>query len=165
MDIEKLKQWLDITKQYQTEHFWKQIFESELGKSASQSRDNPFDQNYSAYFSQQDAFPLIDMYEEGNCIFIEVELPGLKTSDIYITLEEKSLIIKGEYKTLKPNIRYLLKERPNRKFEKKLAISSKIKKEMIQSVLRNGILVISLPIEEQQSEAIPITIDESESES
>nr|WP_275411190.1 Hsp20/alpha crystallin family protein [Bacillus sp. B15-48] len=107
-------------------------------------------------------FPICDIYEKGNHLFVEAELPGMSKQDISVSLKGQDLIIAGKYSTLKPGLHYYLKERENRHFEKKIILPVKINKTGIRSSLEDGLLTIELPIIREE-DSVPIYIDLSSS--
>ncbi|KAB2338156.1 Hsp20/alpha crystallin family protein [Cytobacillus depressus] len=157
MEYEKLKQWMDLTNQYQTKSFWNDVFESKQIHATEELAAN--------FFSNQDIFPRCDVFEENECLIVEAELPGVEINEIKVFLKQDELILKGECKTIKPSIKYYLKERPNRTFEKKITIPVQINRQEIQTHFKNGILSIILPFNQTDHENIPITLNHEESSS
>ena len=46
---------------------------------------------------REDAFrPAVDVYEGGEAVVIEVELPGLRPEDIVIEVDDRTLVVSGE---------------------------------------------------------------------
>ncbi|WP_066299506.1 Hsp20/alpha crystallin family protein [Bacillus sp. FJAT-29937] len=155
MEIEKLKQWLDLTKQYQSQGFWNEIFDHNQAQATEELASN--------FFSNQDIFPRCDMYGTDECIIVEAELPGVEIADIKVFLQQSELILRGECKTVRPSFKYYLKERPNRTFEKKITIPAVINKHEIQTQFDKGILSIILPFNYSDDENIPIMVNNDES--
>lgn len=158
MDIEKLKQWLELTKQYQTQSFWNEVFDSEKGFPVQAS-----DEVVTDFFSNQNVFPRCDVYENEHGLVVEAELPGVEKSDMKVFLQQRELIIRGECKTMRQSIKYYLKERPNRAFEKKIVIPVPVNRQGIKTYFNNGILTIFLPIIRTDEEDIPIMVNHDES--
>ena len=155
VDIEKLKQWLELTKQYQSQGFWNEIFENNQAQATEELASN--------FFSNQDMFPRCDMYGTNESLVVEAELPGVDKGDIKVFLQQSELILRGECKTVRPSIKYYLKERPNRTFEKKITIPADINKKEIQTQFDKGILTIILPFNYRDEENIPIMVNHDDS--
>lgn len=158
MEIDKLKQWLDITKQYQSQSFWNEIFDHTKGFPEQTTNNLATD-----FFSNQNIFPRCDMYVKEENIVIEAELPGVEKQDIKVFLQENELIIRGQCKTIQAAMQYYIKERPNRAFEKKLTIPVSVNRHDIQTYHHNGILTIILPMNHTDAENIPIMFDDESS--
>ncbi|RLQ95395.1 Hsp20/alpha crystallin family protein [Falsibacillus albus] len=161
MDMEKLKQWLDLTKQYQSENFWHQVFDQstasdELFGAFPQSADQKRE-----VFQGNSTFPLCDVYEKDDLFIIEVEVPGLKKDQIEITYEEKYILIRSAFRNFQPSIRYHKKERLNKAFEKKIFLPYEMKAHSIKSSIQNGVLTIQCPFQRHQNK-MSIQIDEVE---
>jgi HSP20 family protein len=160
MDMEKLKQWLDMTKQYQATHFWKDIFQD--GEKNNSQRDK-FNIDPNSFMQQREILPHCDLYEYEGMLIVEAELPGINPQEIYIALQNTQLIIRGEFQSLFPSIQYYLKERPNRKFEKKIELPIPVSKNKVTTSFDNGILKVFLPLEKGDTEFVEISLDKRES--
>ncbi|GLB61141.1 Hsp20/alpha crystallin family protein [Cytobacillus sp. NCCP-133] len=159
MDMEKWKELIQLTAQYQNEDFWSGFMESENSDLNKKRSFSGLEQRkINTFLSNQEVYPRCDMYEDGDKIIIEAELPGLAKNDIKVSLIQDELIIKGKSSTFRNHCRYLLKERPSRNFEKKLSIPIAINKNMIETSLNHGILSIILPIKKDTNEKIPIFV-------
>lgn len=91
--------------------------------------------------------PPIDIYENNNGIFIDIELPGIDKEHIKITLSQGKLIVKGEKhfnKEYQKHKFYLL-ERPYGIFNRIFALPSNADIDKIDARLKDGILKISIP--------------------
>lgn len=159
MDMNQLKQWMDMTKQYQAQGFWNEIFNSKNGLPVHSTENTAAD-----FFSNQNIFPRCDVYENQYGLIVEAELPGVEKGEIKVLLQQDELILKGKCNTVKQSIKYYLKERPNRTFEKKITIPISVNRHEIKSSFNNGILTIILPINRNEAENISIMVDNDESE-
>jgi HSP20 family protein len=152
MDLEKLKEWLQLTSQYQQESFLNYLFQNGNSPEGAGTEHNRMP-NLSFY---PDIFPRCDLYELENKFILEAELPGINHDDIEIEFDDGELVIQGEYRTLKPKLQYYLKERPNRKFKKNVTIPFPVNKEGMNLSMENGILTIMIPKKEEVEIPIPI---------
>ncbi|MCS7250584.1 MAG: Hsp20/alpha crystallin family protein [candidate division WOR-3 bacterium] len=91
--------------------------------------------------------PLIDMYEKGNDIIVEAEIPGLEKEDLSVTVSENSLTIKGEIKKEKEvkEKDYYLCERSYGSFSRTIELPTEVDSEKAKASYKNGILKITLP--------------------
>ncbi|MDZ5474632.1 Hsp20/alpha crystallin family protein [Bacillus sp. 31A1R] len=135
MDFNQFNKWIELTKQQQQEQFWSQF----------SSFNSSSDFNQQSFFTKQEVFPRCDFYEDKEGMTLEIEVPGLKKEHIQITLQDQTLIIKGEAKTLKPQVHYFLKERANLRFEKKITIPIPFDPNTIHYYFESGLMVISIP--------------------
>lgn len=152
MEIDKLKKWLDTTQQFQSEAFWKNIFDSPNHPSPSLSP-----------IALTEFTPKCDLYEADNNLVAEAEIPGLTRENLHISIQEQLLTITGEFKTLQQNRKYHIKERASRKFKKEVNLPYPILKQKVKLNIHNGILSIIMPIKQEEVESIPISIHPSNS--
>ena len=95
--------------------------------------------------------PLTDIFEDANGLKIVTELPGLKPEDVKLTLENRTLTIRGEKrqmaeeKTTKVH-RY---ERSYGAFERSFTLPSTVDANRVEASFEAGVLTVTLPIAEQ----------------
>lgn len=91
--------------------------------------------------------PLVDIFEEPNAIRLVAEVPGVRPSDVKITVEDNLLTIKGtkeqvpEEKAEKVH-RY---ERTYGAFERTFRLSASIDPNKIKATYNFGVLTVTLP--------------------
>lgn len=152
MNSENLKQWLDLTRKYQQQHFWQQMFDPQ---SFTQEKKDQFEKTFNGLKVE---FPACDMYQKDEFLYLEIELPGVSMEDIRITLQQKSLVIKGKYHTIKPSMQYFLKERISKTFEKEIPLPYAVASKKIRHYFQHGLLRISIPIINNSDEEVPVHI-------
>jgi len=74
--------------------------------------------------------PIVDVFEEENCLRVMVELPGVEENEINLKAEENTLTISTDTSA--------------RTYYKKVDLPTLVKKETIESSYRNGILEVKL---------------------
>lgn len=153
MENENIKKWLELAQQYQKDFFWKQIFEENGKDSIIKNGDNPCS-------PLGEFFPKCDLYEENGCLVAEIEIPGIGKEDINLSLGKQLLTITGKLRSLKPNRKYYLKERSNLNFKKEITLPSPVFPDNIQCNLIDGVFFIKMPLSQEETEDIPITVDE-----
>lgn len=95
--------------------------------------------------------PLTDIFEDASGLKIVTELPGLKAEDVKLTLENRTLTIKGEKrqvaeeKTTKVH-RY---ERTYGTFERSFTLPNTVDGSRVEASFEAGVLTVTLPIAEQ----------------
>ena len=75
--------------------------------------------------------PLVDVFEEGDYLLVEAELPGIGKDDVSVTFGDDVLTISAE--------------RGDRKFHKKLLLPSAVSLKQMKISCRNGLLRIKCP--------------------
>ncbi|MGM0899680.1 Hsp20/alpha crystallin family protein [Mesobacillus maritimus] len=158
MEAEKWKNWLDLTKQYAAESFWKEVFNQSEQPFSGNEKVGETISNLINETKIKGLFPRCDMFEEEDQLYIQAELPGISREDVVVSLRDQELVIQGNYSTLKPRLQYYLKERSDRSFEKSIKLPVKVNKQKISSSLNNGLLTIMFPIIKEE-DAVPIHIE------
>lgn len=162
MEAEKWKNWLDLTKQYAAESFWKEVFNQSDQPFSNNEKVSETISNLVNETKIKGLFPRCDMFEENDQLYIQAELPGISREDVVVSLKDQELVIQGNYSTLKPRLQYYLKERSDRSFVKTIKLPVKVNKQKISSNLNDGLLTIMFPIIKEE-DAVPIHIEISRS--
>lgn len=90
--------------------------------------------------------PRLDCTETEKEIKVTAELPGLTEKDVEITLEENSLVIKGEKKAeqeTKTAQSYRL-ERSYGSFQRVIPLNGKVNPQDVKAGMKNGVLTVTL---------------------
>lgn len=90
--------------------------------------------------------PALNAWEDGEHLFIEVEVPGLAMENIQVEVLADELTISGrrEIKTDDENVTYHRRERACGEFTRTLRLPDNINAEKIEAGLKNGVLTITL---------------------
>jgi HSP20 family protein len=91
--------------------------------------------------------PAVDVRETENGIMVSTELPGLKSEDVNITVENGVLSISGERKQEweeKDGESHMI-ERQYGRFERSFRLPRTVDTEKVSAKLENGVLNIELP--------------------
>jgi len=86
----------------------------------------------------------IAMWEDDDKLHIEVELPGMTDKDVEVTIDNRTLYLRGERKA-EEGRRYLVNNRGFGKFEQVLNLPESVDPSNVQADLKDGILRIDLP--------------------
>lgn len=90
--------------------------------------------------------PPLNIWEEGELLKVEVEIPGVKLEDVEVSFDKGELTIKGEKKVeLKESATLHRRERLAGSFTRTMTIPWEIKADEVTADLKDGILTISLP--------------------
>lgn len=94
--------------------------------------------------------PPVDIYDEGDELVVEMDLPGLKKEDIEIHMDGDTLTVRGERKRPdEERRRYARSERVFGPFERSFSINIPIKVEEVKASYENGVLTLRLPKAEE----------------
>ncbi len=92
------------------------------------------------------AFPAVNLWEDGEFVFAEAEIPGVPMTDIEINVVGNELSIKGERKCrCDENVTLHRQERGTGEFSRFLTLPAAIDADRVEAVLKNGVLTIKLP--------------------
>ena len=119
-----------------------------LGLMAAPPRTAPFN-------------PAIDIREGDNAYTVMAELPGIDPADVEITLQEGTLLLKGEKKFEQESKGegYHRVERSYGSFRRSIALPKGVDAEHIDATFHNGLLTVNIPkLPEQKPQAHKIEI-------
>jgi HSP20 family protein len=102
---------------------------------------NQFRRNYTG------VFPLVNVLEDTDNLFVTAELPGLAADQLDISVKGDTLTLKGAKVAdqLEEGVNYHRREREAGSFSRSIALPIKIKAEDVSAVFKNGVLTITLP--------------------
>ena len=115
---------------------------SPTGKSRSLREDKSF------------RSPAVNVYEKGNQVVAEFELPGIDKKDIELNVTESSVEVKGKRRVEKEMKKkgYYLYESSSEGFYRKVPLPARVIPEKANAELKNGLLRVEMPKEEKQKE-------------
>ena len=95
--------------------------------------------------------PPVDVFEDTDDIKLVAELPGIKSEDVKISLENNTLTLRGEKKQVaeEKTERVHRYERSYGRFERVFTLPSTVDPERIEASFDNGILTVVLPKSER----------------
>jgi HSP20 family protein len=93
-----------------------------------------------------DTAPSLNVRETPDAYLVEVELPGIDPEDVDVTLEGRTVTIRGSYQERDERQgTYLLREWRSGTFLRSVALPTMIDAEQASSEVRNGELILTLP--------------------
>ncbi|KPL18209.1 MAG: hypothetical protein AMJ92_08975 [candidate division Zixibacteria bacterium SM23_81] len=105
--------------------------------------------------------PAVDISEDGDNLYVDVEIPGMKKEDIKVSLEHNVLSLKGE-KKLEKEIKeenYHRWERRYGSFSRSFELPVPVQSDKIDASYKSGVLHVILPkAEEVKPKQIPIEV-------
>ena len=90
--------------------------------------------------------PRIDVYEKGDRIIVEAEVPGLSAREIVISLHMSRIEIKGAKReaTVSGSAHYLRLEREYGNFQRSVPLPRAVDPDKARAYLENGVLTVHL---------------------
>lgn len=161
MDMEKLKQWMEVAKNMHGGEFWSNIFDQEFAKQFMN------DQQFKGPFTAHDGksvrdekkvrtFPIIDLLEGDHEVIVMIELPGVKKENIELGLNGNILTIKGTSLPLHPQLNISYSERFYGDFQRQITLPDTVSPNQINAKFWNGLLFVSYQRTVDRGEIIPI---------
>ena len=102
------------------------------------------------------SYPPVNISESEENIIVMSEIPGMDTGDIELTLNEKSLVIRGAKKNEVGN--YYRQERPTGSFQRIINLNVPVQADAIKASMKDGVLRVVLP-KAKESRPLTISID------
>ncbi len=95
---------------------------------------------------QVGVYPLVNISEDRDHIYVRAELPGVKAENLEITIQDSSLILRGERKipTEEKQVNYHRREREAGFFRRVVALPARIQADKVEATCKDGILTIKL---------------------
>lgn len=154
MDMNKIFQWMDLAKKYQTNDFWKEVFEHSSFEQFMNSQENsgtesPFENG------QSKRFPPIDIYLTDQEVLLIVELAGYSKEHIQLSVSGIKLLIKGSNNTVFPG-KTVQQERNIGPFQRVIDLPEPTFPNQIRATFKDGLLFISYKRQFMQEEEVPI---------
>jgi HSP20 family protein len=91
-------------------------------------------------------YPLVNISEDPEHIYVRAELPGVNPEDLDITIKEQHLVIRGERKIPpeEKNVNYHRRERESGFFRRVLRLPSQVDPNKVEAACKDGVLTITL---------------------
>jgi HSP20 family protein len=95
---------------------------------------------------QVGVYPLVNISEDRDHLYVRAELPGVKAESLEITVQDSSLILRGERKipTEEKQVNYHRREREAGFFRRVVALPARIQADKVEATCKDGILTIKL---------------------
>ena len=108
---------------------------------------NFFGEMHMPAFTQQPAFPAVDIIENDKNFQVKAELPGMKPEDVDVSVTDGFLTIKGEKceETEEKDENYLRRETSYGSFQRTVALPDTAYCDEAEASFKNGILNIEVP--------------------
>ena len=105
--------------------------------------------------------PSVNSYIKDGVFHLEAELPGVDTDKLDVRMDDGSLVIHGERRSTHKteDVNYLLKESSLSTFERRIAIPTGGDIEKAHATYQNGMLEVTVPINEHKLSGRKIPIE------
>ena len=106
-------------------------------------------------------YPPVNVYDTGNDVKLQAELPGMTKDDINVSYADGNLTLTGKRKPLVDDGKFTIirNERSTGEFEKTINIPYPIVHDSISADFKSGVLTITLPkAEEAKPKKIEVNI-------
>lgn len=107
--------------------------------------------------------PAVETVSKDGKHIVRLDLPGVETKDVKVSVENDTLIIKGERKSSdeakEKNYRY--RETSYGSFERRFALPKGVDGDKVKASYKNGVLEVSVPLPARiAGKSIPIQVEE-----
>jgi HSP20 family protein len=90
--------------------------------------------------------PAVNLWDIGECLKVEMELPGIKNDQIDISVSGNELTVRVDRpEVVEENVTYHRRERPAGSFSRVLELPCDVKTDAVEAELRDGVLTLTLP--------------------
>ena len=127
------------------------VFRHRFDNLFGQAFGDFFDARGSEEVSNRAWLPAVDVKETDEALTLYVELPGIKPEEVDVTVEDRTLTLRGERKFEKDVDRenYHRIERAYGTFTRTFTLPANVKTDAIQATFADGVLTIALPRAEE----------------
>jgi HSP20 family protein len=92
------------------------------------------------------SFPAINIWEDGETLYAEAEVPGLKSDDVDISVIGNDLTIRGQRGAAQTEgVAFHRQERGVGEFNRVLRLPVEVNPDKVEASLKDGVLLIKLP--------------------
>jgi HSP20 family protein len=97
-------------------------------------------------FGRGRGFPAINVWEDGDKLYVEAEIPGVKSETLDVTVVGGELTIKGERPaTAEEGLTFHRRERGTGSFIRVVHLPVEVDANQVDAALNDGVLLITLP--------------------
>lgn len=92
------------------------------------------------------AYPPVNIWEEGDTLYLEAELPGVKQEDLEISAIGRELTLRGRRDGREgQDVSYHRQERGVGEFTRVLTLPVEVESDRIEAALKDGVLTLTMP--------------------
>ncbi|KAB2331506.1 Hsp20/alpha crystallin family protein [Cytobacillus depressus] len=164
MDFEKLKQWMEVARKYQSGDFWNgmldqssfnQFMKENMDMGSSAGPGPNAGANSLGRRPYNSKFPSIDIYMTDLEIIVLADLAGYKKEDLQVSVSGNKLLLKG---TSSPIVsgQAIVQERNQGAFQRIIDLPEPTDSNQIKAKFQNGLLTLTYKRLYIQEETVPI---------
>lgn len=102
-------------------------------------------------FRTRAAYPALNVWDTGECLCVEAEIPGVAKGDLEIYSVGNELTLKGHRQPMAgEKVTYHRHERGTGEFTRVVTLPCEINADMIDAALNDGVLLLQLPKTERE---------------
>jgi HSP20 family protein len=91
-------------------------------------------------------FPALNVWEDGEALYAEAEVPGLKAEDLDISVVGADLTLRGRRgESAREGVTYHRQERAGGEFNRVLRLPVEVDAAAVEATLSDGVLLVKLP--------------------
>lgn len=91
----------------------------------------------------------MDLFREGDHFVLAVDLPGVDPGTIDVSVEDRTLTVRGERTPRSSQGRWLLRERPTGTFARQVTLGRGLALDRIAASYADGVLTLTIPVSEE----------------
>ncbi|WP_160725282.1 Hsp20/alpha crystallin family protein [Bacillus sp. USDA818B3_A] len=156
MDMNKILQWMDLAKKYQTNDFWNGIFEQpSFDEFIKSNLDFAQEGESKSAPRQEKNFPPTDICLTDEEVRLIADVPGFVKEDIQLSVSGTKLLIKGS-KEIMMTGEVIQQERFSGDFQRIIQLPEPPIPNSIRAKVSNGQLIVSYKRQFPNVEQVPI---------
>lgn len=142
MDFDKLKEWMELAKKYQSGDFWNGMLDqSSFNQFMKDSMEMPSNEP-SGQRTMKNQYPSIDIYINEFEVIIIADLPGYKKEDLHVSVSGNKLLLKGSSVPIVAG-EPVLQERIQGQFQRIIELPEATESSQIKAKFHNGLLTLT----------------------
>ncbi len=95
---------------------------------------------------RSEVYPAVNVWEDGESIYLEAELPGVALGDVNIEIHANQLSIRGHRESPETDSpSYHRRERASGEFSRFLTLPVEINADKVEATLNDGVLLLIMP--------------------
>lgn len=124
---------------------WREI--DRLRSHAEEMYQNLVDNLESITKSGAGVYPLLNLFEDSDNLYLTAELPGVNPADLEVSVHGDSLTLRGERKKSEEDetANFHRREREAGFFRRVVSLPVKVDNENVSAAIKNGVLKVTLP--------------------
>ncbi|MBY0120483.1 Hsp20/alpha crystallin family protein [Bacillus sp. S/N-304-OC-R1] len=155
MDFDKLKQWMELAKSYQTGDFWSGMLDQSSFNQFMKENMEMGASEPSRQRTIKNQFPNIDIYINDLEVIVIADLPGYKKEDLHVSVSGNKLLLKGSTVPIVAG-EAVLQERIQGQFQRVVELPEATDSDQIKAKFQNGVLTLTYKRKYIQEEKVII---------